>query len=175
MFISIRSRVLLGGLAISSIASAHDESIGFRLNAEGGVDAVVSGLLWGGSCSERAAIAGPSRVEVAGSVIRIISPTYLFADVCVPKPYDVKPYEVVAPLGRLPAATFEVSWFDDFGLRYRAALAAGAFLPPRPIPVFGLAGIVLASLLLAIAAAVTQRKWHSRAIDRHCESRSTGT
>ena len=144
---------------ISSAISvaAHDEVLSFRINTAGEAEAVVSGLLWGGQCSEGQSVSSPERITVSGSTILISSPLLLSPTVCVPKPYEVMSYEVVASLGRLSVATYQVTWSVGFLRQFTGLLPIAALLPALPVPAMSATGIALCGLLLCGLAFLVRR------------------
>ena len=100
--------ILLLSLGASVPAFAYDDSLAFRGNPGGGVEVVVSGTSDGEGC--RSEFMPPVDVTIGISTIEITSvdPGLL----CF-IPRSPVPYEVVARLGHLPGASYQVTWTQE--------------------------------------------------------------
>jgi hypothetical protein len=104
---------------------AFNDSLSFRLNPSGVVEAIVSGLNDG--CS--VGFGAPSSVTVTGLHIAITSPPA--SNACF-LPLPAIPYQVIASLGPLSPATYEVTWAQD-SLVLAAQLSPSALPPPSDL------------------------------------------
>ncbi len=131
---------------LSQYAMADSESLFFRQNPSGEIEAVVSGL--------RTNLCGfvfvpPTSIAIVGSSISIVSPNVppppCFIPITPPQPY-----EVVANLGVLSGASYSVTWTQGVVLSaqlFPAALAA------RAVPTIGPYGLLLTAVLIGLLGA----------------------
>ena len=103
---------------------AFNDSLSFRINPNGDVEAVVSGMTDG--C--RVEFHAPSSVIAAGLDIAITSPSF---NACF-LPLPVSNYQVVANLGPLAPATYHVIWTQDPHV-LAGHVSPAALLPPSNV------------------------------------------
>lgn len=154
-------RRLLSLLAVSILllaghkASANQETLSFRANSVGQMEAVISGVA---SCGDFRVLLVDT-IEIGPSTIAInsfaLDPSSGGCGGGFPPPPRV-PYEVVATLGNLPRQVFTVNWTYIFNAQPQlkrplasATLDVKALDGPAPIPAISGAGVAALSLLLA--------------------------
>ncbi len=138
-------------LAAPLPALALQESLSFRQAADGSFQAVVSGLSDGEGC--RSEFTPPVDIAIDGAAIAITS---IDPGGWCSIPLAPVPYVVVAPLGRLAGARYEVTWTQT------PLQLSGVLIPAGTLRVFGaptLSAWALAVLagLLVVFASVQQR------------------
>ena len=145
-----RVRRIVANLAIlsfmlpaSSPAIAFQESLSFRRAADGGLEAVVSGLSDGPSCETE--FVPPSDVQVASATITITSPYEWY--LCS-LPMAAVPYQVVADLGQLSGASYEVTWTEG-PLQLSATLVPAGVGPVSAAPTASFWVLAMMAVLLA--------------------------
>ena len=136
-------------LLVSMPASAFNESLTFRRSANGSFQAVVSGLSDGPSCETE--FVPPSDVQIAAATITITSPYESYA---CSIPQTATPYQVMADLGPLSGASYEVTWTEG------ELQLTGVLVPAALGTVFGaptLTSWSLAALVMLLAAFALHR------------------
>ena len=107
----VTAAAVLLASCIPASAFAFDETLTFRLNAQGEVEAVVTGLTRGFGCNGQGAnveFDPPSSITMAGNGIVVVS-AYKGGLCSIPKepPWT---YQQVANLGHLEGSTYQVVW-----------------------------------------------------------------
>jgi hypothetical protein len=95
---------------ISTSAFAFNETLTFRLNAQGQVEAVITGLTRGGGCDglgQNHPFDPASSITIVVNNILIASPV---VGVTCSIPFNPLQYQQVANLGQLTGATYQVTW-----------------------------------------------------------------
>jgi hypothetical protein len=150
-------------------ALASGETLTFRLDALGRVEAVISGMT--GFCNQPPFHSADS-IVITGTVISINSILGGSGGCPVGTPQGV-PYQVVATLGHLALQTYTVVWttsFDATGTRsvfLSASLVVGALNPVQDIPTMSAWAVaILLVLLLATGTYLTRRPSGRRSAPR---------
>lgn len=99
--------VLLLATCLPISAFAYDETLTFRLNAQGEVEAVIDGRTHRGGCDEISRFTPPMSTTIDGNTVLIQSPA--LAPCSIPL-LPTEPYQVVANLGHLSGETYQVTW-----------------------------------------------------------------
>jgi hypothetical protein len=130
-------------LFASRPALAINESLYFRLNSVGEVEAVVIGE--NSSCGAR--VFAPTGITITANSVVIDSPVPAILPVvpCVP----LSPYEVVANLGVLSGPTYSVIWKQGAGVLFNTVLTP-ASLAPQSIPAMSPLALWLMALLIIL-------------------------
>lgn len=129
-------------LPVSLPAIAFQESLSFRRAADGGLEAVVSGLSDGPSCETE--FVPPSDVQVASATIAITSPyEWYFCSI----PMTATPYHVVADLGQLSGASYQVTWTEG-PLQLSATLVPAGIGPVFAAPTASFWALAMMAVLL---------------------------
>ncbi len=130
-------------LSVSLPAFAFQESLSFHRAVDGGFEAVVSGLSDGPSCETE--FVPPSDVQIAGATITITSPYESYA---CSIPQTAVPYQVVADLGQLTGASYEVTWIEG-PLQLSATLVPAGVGPVSSVPTASSWVLAMMAMLLA--------------------------
>jgi hypothetical protein len=159
-----RCIAILMFMSASSNALASGETLTFRLDALGRVEAVISGLT--GFCNQPPFHSADS-IVITGTIISINSILGGSGGGCpVGTPQGV-PYQVVATLGHLALQTYTVVWttsFDATGTRtvfLSSSLVVGALNPVQDIPTMSAWTVAILLVLLLTAGAYLTRQRRS--------------
>lgn len=134
---------LIGLLIAAQPAFALNESLYFRLAPSGTVEAVVTGDD-AGSCAFR--FLPPTSVVITGNSVAIVAPLFPL-NPCIPPGPPFSRYEVVANLGALTGAVYNVTWSQ--GLFILSAMLTPSALSPQGIPTLGTELLFATALLVA--------------------------
>ena len=143
---ALRTIVLVFGLLSFDRSFAFNESMTFRLAATGEVEAVISGLSDGPMCQLE--FDPPSSVVVSGTNIAITSP---YVPTLCFLPLPTTPYQVVASLGALTPATYQVTWTE--GPLVLTGQLTTSVLGPSAIPALSRSTLMFIAILVALIGA----------------------
>ena len=157
----IRCIAILMFMSACGNALATGETLSFRLDALGRMEAVISGLT--GFCNQQP-FSSADDISITGTVISINSIVGGSGGGCPVGTPQGLPYQVVATLGYLSPQTYTVAWTTSMstaGMRsvfLSSSLIVGALNPAQDIPATSTWALaMLLVLLLATGAYLTRR------------------
>ncbi|MFT3792605.1 MAG: hypothetical protein QM741_16410 [Rudaea sp.] len=142
---------LLLATGLPTAVFAFDETLTFRLNAQGEIEAIVTGLTRGFGCNGQGASVEfdpPSSIAVSGNEILIVS-VYKGGLCSIPR--DPQVYQQVANLGYLEGSTYHIVWNEGSPLPIRFLEATLNTSDPYSVTAPALSPWGLCMLLLSMA------------------------
>lgn len=147
---SVKAFLLTVALSLLSQSTmADNETLSFRRNSAGEIQAVVAGVLTN-ECGVR--FGPPTSITIARDTITIIS-SYPPPPPCVVPIVPPRPYEAVANLGVLAGPSYSVTWTGP-GLVVLSAQLSPASLIPTQVPTLGPYALTLMALCIGLAGVV---------------------
>jgi hypothetical protein len=159
----VATLVLLLLACISTSAFAFNEALTFRLNAQGQVEAVVTGLTGGFGCEGQvgSVFDPPTSVTVTGNSILIVSQAIIYGGCTIPRSPPLT-YSQVANLGNLTGIAYQVTWNEGAQtppfLSLSALLNVSDFYPGATPALSWWMTILLMLSLLGISIAALRRR-----------------